>query len=236
MTSYFSKSKTAFYSLIFTAPLFLIYEIGILSVSMDDLPVLRNGADVFMRQIMESIGLLGLQGFGFMSLIAVAAILISRIRTNQSFTINAMTLVYMVFESIAWMTGLFIIFSLSELYLLTTTVKGLMHQVVLSLGAGIYEELLFRVLLINGIAAIFKFALSWKKPMQYVGAIFISALIFSLFHFIGSAGDSYSFRILLFRIIGGLYLGGVYVFRGYGIAAWTHSLYDIFVLFAMHLA
>ena len=72
--------------------------------------------------------------------------------------------------------------------------------------------------------------------MQYVGAIFISAIIFSLFHFIGSAGDSYSFRILLFRIIGGLYLGGLYVFRGYGIAAWTHSLYDIFVLFAMHLA
>ena len=189
-----------------------------------------------MRQILESVGFWGLQGVGLMSLIAVICVIILQLRAKKSLTINGMTLVYMVMESFAWMTGLFIILSLSEIYLLTISVKGLLHQVVLAVGAGIYEELLFRVLLIGGISALFGFIFKWKKTFRLMGSIVISAITFSLFHFIGSAGDSYSFRIFLFRIIGGLYLGGLYVFRGFGITAWTHSLYDIFVLISMYIA
>ena len=44
-------------------PLFLIYELGVFTISASDLPLLRNGADVLMRQIMEVFGIYGAYGF-----------------------------------------------------------------------------------------------------------------------------------------------------------------------------
>ena len=62
-SNYWKETHTPLYSFIFTLPLFLIYEIGIFSISASDLPLLRNGADVIMRQMMEIFGVFGTYGF-----------------------------------------------------------------------------------------------------------------------------------------------------------------------------
>ncbi|MCK5331483.1 MAG: hypothetical protein KAK01_08745, partial [Candidatus Marinimicrobia bacterium] len=62
--TYWNQSRSPFYSFIFALPLFLIYELGILLVSSDDIPNLRNGADVLMRQVLDTFGILGVYGFG----------------------------------------------------------------------------------------------------------------------------------------------------------------------------
>ena len=55
----------------------------------------------------------------------------------------------------------------------------------------------------------------------------LSALIFSAFHYIGPLGDAFTLPSFTFRAIAGLLLSGLYAGRGFGIAAWTHALYDV---------
>ena len=51
MLSYFSNSKSPLYSFLFTLPLFIVYEIGVFISSIDQTMVIRNGADVLLRQL-----------------------------------------------------------------------------------------------------------------------------------------------------------------------------------------
>ncbi len=62
-SNYWKETHTPLYSFIFTLPLFLVYEIGVFAISVSDLPLLRNGADVLMRQILEIFGIFGIYGF-----------------------------------------------------------------------------------------------------------------------------------------------------------------------------
>ena len=63
-TSYWTVTNTPLYSFIFTLPLLLVYEIGLFVIASNDLPLLRNGADVLMRQFLEVFGVVGTYGFG----------------------------------------------------------------------------------------------------------------------------------------------------------------------------
>jgi membrane protease YdiL (CAAX protease family) len=103
---------------------------------------------------------------------------------------------------------------------------SLAGQLVLSLGAGIYEELLFRVLLVSGLLAL-GLRLGWRRSRAVAAAVVVAALIFSAFHYIGPMGDDFAVPSFTFRAIAGLVLSGLYVTRGFGIAAWTHALYDV---------
>jgi len=103
---------------------------------------------------------------------------------------------------------------------------GLGSQLVLSLGAGIYEELLFRVLLVSGLLAL-GMRLGWKRPAAVSVAVVLAALIFSAFHYVGPLGDTFTLASFTFRAVAGLILSGLYVARGFGIAAWSHALYDV---------
>jgi membrane protease YdiL (CAAX protease family) len=96
----------------------------------------------------------------------------------------------------------------------------------LSLGAGLYEELLFRVLLVSGLLAV-GVRLGWKRPAAVAVAVVGAALIFSAFHYVGPMGDAFTVPSFTFRAIAGLLLSGLYVARGFGIAAWSHALYDV---------
>ena len=74
--SYWTVTNTPLYSFIFTLPLLLIYEIGLFAISANDLPLLRNGADVLMRQFLEMFGIAGTYGFGGTVLIGFIRVLI----------------------------------------------------------------------------------------------------------------------------------------------------------------
>jgi membrane protease YdiL (CAAX protease family) len=63
----------------------------------------------------------------------------------------------------------------------------------------------------------------------------ISALIFSLCHYIGQYGDAFELGSFLYRATAGIVLGAIYVTRGFGVAAGTHAVYDIFVVSIMQM-
>jgi hypothetical protein len=63
-------------------------------------------------------------------------------------------------------------------------------------------------------------------------AVVTGALVFSAFHYIGQYGDRLELPAVVFRTVAGLGFSGLDVARGVGITAWTHALYDVFLLAA----
>jgi hypothetical protein len=102
-------------------------------------------------------------------------------------------------------------------------------QLTISLGAGIYEELLFRVLLVSGLFLLARRGFGWSGGLSGGFAAVAGALIFSAFHYIGPYGDPWALGSFTFRAVAGLLLSGLYLTRGLGITAWSHALYDVFV-------
>jgi hypothetical protein len=106
---------------------------------------------------------------------------------------------------------------------------GLPTQLMISLGAGIYEELLFRVLVVGSLAWLARQGFGWRPLMAGVFATILGALIFSAFHYVGPYGDPPELASFLFRTIAGVLFSALYLLRGFGITAWTHALYDVFL-------
>ena len=233
MNSYWRSTRSPLYSFLFTIPLFLIYEIGIFLTSTDDMFVLRNGADALMRQILATFGIAGLYWIGAIFFIGFIITFILQRKYWEETQIHSDYFLLMMMESVAW--SVLIYFLMSNVYLLLMNPTGsmLVQQVTLAVGAGIYEEFLFRVLLIAGISVILGFIFQWSEKTRNWAAMVIAAGIFSSFHFIGEYGDFFSFNIFMVRFLAGIALGTLYFLRGFGITAWSHAVYDLIVLTRM---
>jgi len=116
---------------------------------------------------------------------------------------------------------------------------------VMSLGAGFYEELAFRVFLYGLGAKVLVYLFSNQEvsfvtsnkasfSMKSVGIMLawsvVSAVVFSGFHYVGALGDPFKMTSFVFRLLLGLALTLVYATRGFAAAVWTHAVYDIWVL------
>ena len=233
MNSYWRSTRSPLYSFLFTIPLFLIYEIGIFLTSTDDMFVLRNGADALMRQILATFGIAGLYWVGAIFFIGFIITFIFQRKYWEETQIHSDYFLLMMVESVVW--SVLIYFLMTNVYLLLMNPTGsmLVQQVTLAVGAGIYEEFLFRVLLIAGISVILGFIFQWSDKSRNWAAMVIAAGIFSSFHFIGEYGDFFSFNIFMIRFLAGIALGTLYFLRGFGITAWSHAVYDLIVLTRM---
>ena len=233
--SYLLKSKTSFYSFLFTLPLFFLYEINILFLSWDDILVVRNGADFLMRNILESFDIYGLYGLGLVFFLGLLVTYIFFIKEDQQQEVNVNFLFIMLAESMLWSVVLYFLLFKFMVLLMNPVGKTILQQVTLAIGAGIYEEFLFRVLLIAGLSGILGFVFMWDKTFKTIIAVILSGGIFSAFHFMGEYGDFFSMELFLIRFFAGLILGVLYMYRGFGITAYTHSIYDLIVLIRMTL-
>jgi hypothetical protein len=105
---------------------------------------------------------------------------------------------------------------------------------IMSLGAGFYEELVFRVGIYGAGAALllflFNITSAATQVLYRVGWAILSACIFSGWHYVGELGDTFDLATFVFRGICGLVFTLIYQYRGFAPAVWTHALYDIWVL------
>jgi hypothetical protein len=111
---------------------------------------------------------------------------------------------------------------------------GFFTSVVLSLGAGLYEEIAFRVGLYGLgrrlVLAMMPEALPGQRMMASIAWAALSAAVFSGWHYVGQFGEPFELRSFVFRWVCGLVFTLIYVFRGFAPVVWTHALYDIWVL------
>jgi hypothetical protein len=105
-------------------------------------------------------------------------------------------------------------------------------NVVMALGAGFYEEVLFRAGFF-GVAALVvrKMAGHGTKTFLILACwALVEAAVFSGWHYIGALGDGFSLPSFVFRAVCGLVLTAIFAFRGFAPAVWTHALYDLWVM------
>jgi hypothetical protein len=101
-------------------------------------------------------------------------------------------------------------------------------RVVTYVGAGVYEEICFRLLLYSGLVLLFRlFRMTTLLAMLLAAGA--SAALFAAAHHVGPFGEPFDDRIFLFRALAGLYFAGLYQLRGFGIAVGAHVCYDVLV-------
>jgi hypothetical protein len=231
------------YSLTFALPLLVAYEVLAFSLSHDEVAGVRNGADVLLKSIFLALGGRdGLIVFGAL-LVGGGTWLVWQDRRRRG-PLDPRVFGLMAVESLAYalafgmvtstLTGLLLpgLATFGRVANLSLGLLGswsLPTQLMISLGAGIYEELLFRVILVSGLAWMARKVFGWRTTTAGVFAVGAGALIFSAFHYIGPYGDRLELGSFTFRAVAGVLLSSLYLLRGFGITAWTHALYDVFL-------
>ena len=246
LARYWQASRAPRYSLTFAFPLLVAYEALAFTLSHQAMTGVRNGADVLLKSAFVLLGgRSGLIVFGVL-LVGTGGVLAWRDRRRTG-PLEARVFVLMALESVlyALLFGL-VVGTLTGLLLRpfhpTVAVTGglpesrlqvgsaglgLATQLMISLGAGIYEELLFRVLMVGVLAWVARRLFGWSAGPGGVFATLVGALIFSAFHYIGPYGDHLELASFTFRAIAGVMFSALYLLRGFGITAWTHALYDV---------
>jgi membrane protease YdiL (CAAX protease family) len=235
LQEYAAQSSRPLVSMAFVVPLLLIYELGVILLGPQ---ALRNGADTWLRLCLESIGF----GQYFLLPLLTCGVLLAWHHTRRdAWALPGHVLTGMLLESILLALLLFgFAHAHRALFLLipqaippatmaveaATTVGRLIGYC----GAGIYEELLFRLIMLPALACLLRWGgLGWRAC--WWGAVVASSLIFSAAHYHtltpgGYLFDWYSFS---FRFAAGMFFAALFVLRGFGIAAGVHALYNVLV-------
>jgi hypothetical protein len=112
-------------------------------------------------------------------------------------------------------------------------VHSLVANIVTGIGAGIYEELVFRLVLICVLMLLFQDVLKLSHENAIILSVLISAALFSAHHHIDFFSgrpnmiDPFNWTTFIFRTIAGIYFAILYAIRGFGITSGTHAFYNI---------
>ena len=254
--SYWSDARTPLHSLLFLMPMTIFYEVGIVWVQGDHVVRVRNGGDVMLRRLLA---LFGRPGVAASALVLVVVLLAWQLISRRPWRVRPRVLALMLLESAA-LAGFLYLFALvyrgrvpgamrweSPLEVAAPAgqpgpvVPPVPHfpdrvppvlQLVLSFGNGIYEELVFRLLLVSALMVLFHKGLGLDRNRAVWWAVGLSALAFAVAHYVGPMGDVFAWRSFIFRFSAGVFFSAVLAFRGFGIAAGSHALYDVAVVLA----
>lgn len=234
LKSYFTTTNNMLYSYLLAVPLLLLYEaLIIISQPASSFPV-RISVDVWFKSFFE---LFGLNSLTFTLIVAVGfGIYVFSKEREQVKSLRYSFFPILLIESTIFAVVVSMI-SQSLVGLLVGIAQNggeivefsILQQIALSLGAGLYEELFFRVILVSLLVWLFSFMFS-KKWASNIAAVVLAAMLFSAVHYIGSFGDPFTIGSFMYRFIFGLFLNVIYVTRGFGVAAWTHAIYDLLVI------
>jgi hypothetical protein len=234
---YLRRSRAPRYSLLFALPLLLLYEGLSAALNGSAVAGVRNGADVLLKSLFVALG--GRDGLVIFGLLLVGggAWLVWRDVRRSAEPLRRGVFGWMLAESAAYamlfgtvvggLTALLLGGPRRVLSAGGAAALSLQTQLVVSLGAGIYEELLFRVVLVGALLWVARRLLRAGPVGAAAFAVPVAALIFSAFHYVGALGDAFTIQSFVYRAIAGVAFSVLYVTRGFGITAWTHALYDL---------
>ena len=229
-TTYGEASARPLHILVFLAPLILLYEIGAIVY----LPGETIAARGILARVFESFGIVGLH---LPAGLLVIVLLVWQVLLRDRWRVRGSYLGFMLMEACLWTVPLFLLALLMtagpavQAEAATSAVelreRSWQARLTLSIGAGLYEELLFRMILIAAahfvLADLLRLADHWAK----IGAAVISAVGFMLYHHATTPVES------AFFLVAGLYFAGLYIVRGFGIVVTVHALYDVLALVVM---
>ena len=239
MRAYWRDTRAPRYSLLFALPLFLLYQILETAAPADPGGGVRSGADVILQTLFITVA--GRHGplLFIVCLVAAGLWLVVRDVLAHERDLRPSLFVPMLAEAVALALVFGTVVGLITSKLVPAAIVQaptamtnlrLDTRVALSLGAGLYEELLFLVLIVGSLAWAGRRLLGFRPLVAGLWAALLGAVAFSFSHYIGPYGDRLETYSFVFRTVAGLGLSGLYLLRGFGITAWTHALYDLLLL------
>ena len=243
--SYLRESRSFAFSIVSMLPLIVLYHCGIVQSGYGQ----RNLAEVWLTGPLSVIGVEAAQVLNVALIAAVVAVLW---RSPRSEWLHWRTAAIMVAEACLYAAALYkgvpalagivdqrasrLIFAIGlgrvapGIGPACLAAIGRVAPVLLALGAGVYEELLFRLLMVGGGAWALTRALGWTAFRSTLVMLIVSSVCFAAIHHIGPLGEPFGSYNFIFRTLCGLVLGIVFLGRGLGVAVWTHAIFNSLVL------
>jgi len=228
---YFQRSELPLASLLFILPLMVLYELGTrFIVSQPNGGETRIIAFTLMRDFFSLFGATG----RYLPCLAVIGILLTwHIARRDGWKVQWGTLSGMVVESLVLALPVLGLSYAVTRYVIpplagTVGVADPLSMLVLSIGAGIYEEAVFRLGAITLLNLLLVDAVKIHRIVAIPAMVGLSALLFSGYHYLGN--EPFQVQTFVFRTAAGLYFGGLFVLRGFGITAGCHAFYDVLVV------
>ncbi len=219
---YLRESSRPFASLLVCLPLLLLYEVGGRLLGREGTTSL-----IAERLLIELVALVGPLLRWTPALLWVATLVIWHIRRRDRSRTPGFVPLGMLGESLLLTIPLFVLGGfVTQMALAQGAPLGLDSRLLGAVGAGLYEELIFRCYLLLGLAALLK-ALGLTETPAGLIALLLAAVAFSACHLQPIGGEAWNASLFTVRTVGGLYLGFVFWNRGLGIATCTHVIFDV---------
>ena len=219
-------------ALLLVFPLFLVYQVGVLA-----LPEVYNGADLITSELLRLLH--GQRAYYLLvngALLAAFLIATAILRRKNEFHASAFLRVIAESALYAVTMGSLICFVMRDVLHVDPRLAvagpeqaGPLAKIVLSFGAGVHEELVFRLMMIPAIVAIGEKLFKLRRFLALILAFLISSLLFSLAHHV-IGGEPFRVGVFVYRTLCGLVFASIFQWRGFATDVYTHALYDVFVL------
>ena len=211
-----------------TLPIFLLYHLGVVF-----LPV-RNAADPVTAEL-NALAQHSLLSYAGLTIAVGVAFVVVLAATGKKRALEGKRFVLIALEGTLYsilmrFVASYVVGSLTLGPSIQT--RSVFSGVIMSMGAGFYEEIAFRVGLFGLGALLLKAIFSpgmRRFVLTCVWAV-VAAVAFSAWHYVGSMGDAFDMQSFVFRAVCGLALTAIFVFRGFAPAVWTHALYDVWAM------
>ena len=207
-------------SLVLVFPLLLAYEVGVLFFGR------VNGADVVTRLLYT---LLASKGLYLLVHALVAVWFLLWIRRGQRWgTLRLEVVAPVVLEAAIYALTLGAVVNLVLEKLLGLGLG--IGSVVSALGAGVHEEIVFRLGLFAGLASLLE-----RRQQRFAMpvALIVSSVAFAAAHHIGAHGEPFTMHAFAFRSLAGAAFGAIFWYRSLAHAVYAHVLYDLVVVATM---
>jgi Type II CAAX prenyl endopeptidase Rce1-like len=214
--------------LVLTLPMFVGYHIGVIF-----LPI-RNAADVVTRELV-ALADHDMAAYGGLTLgIGLVYVLVLGL-AGRGHALRWQRFLLIGAEGIAYAIAMRLVASyLVGRVFLGGAPSGTFAGLVMSFGAGFYEELAFRVLLfgagLKAVRLVFPSRTPVGRTLVPVIWALATAAVFSGWHYIGPLGDPFDAQSFLFRWVCGAAFVTIYALRGFAPVVWTHTIYDVWVM------
>jgi len=244
--TYWQAIRRPVYALVFLLPMMALYEFGVvlwgqraakLILTSAHKPynreVLRNFADDFIRLFFSRLtDALGWSGLFLCGSVIILTLLAWQILSRRSWSVKLDHVVGMTGESILYASVLMLPYVIVNFHPVRNSwgpsTARLMH-LFFSLGAGVYEEFIFRVILMGILSFILVRAAQIQPLPASFAAALGAALVFAAVHHFGPGADPFRWTLFATRTVFGLAFGAVFIARGFAVAAGTHAFYNILV-------
>lgn len=160
-------------------------------------------------------------------LLVVVVLALQAYFRHDPFEFRPQVLAIMAGESLLWASPLMILghFGTAEKPLQGA---NLLAAALESVGAGVYEEFLFRMVFLTAFTAFCVDLLKGRRDLFVSIGVVVGALLFSLYHFLPGAPEPFSLGKFSFLAVAGLLWGIAYTTRGFGVAVGAHIAWNMF--------